>query len=59
MQGKFEEAGALYNRSVDIREKALGVHHPAVAVALNNLAGLLGKQVTVELLHGTSSWVLH
>lgn len=48
MQGNFEEAVRLYKRSIDIREKALGADHPAVAIALSNLAGWLGKQVTVE-----------
>lgn len=45
MQGKYEEAGPLYERSLAIREKALGPDHPAVATALNNRALLLNSQV--------------
>ncbi len=45
-QGKLEEAGPLYKRSLDIRESVLGPGHPAVAASLNDLAGLLKAQVT-------------
>ena len=45
MQGKYEEAGPLYDRSLAIREKVFGPDHPAVATALNNRAVLLYKQV--------------
>ena len=45
MQGKYEEAGPLYDRSLAIREKVYGPDHPAVATALNNRAALLQKQV--------------
>ena len=40
-QGKFDEAGPLYERSLVIHEKVYGPDHPAVATALNNRAGLL------------------
>ncbi|CAN0300146.1 unnamed protein product, partial [Scytosiphon promiscuus] len=44
IQGKQEEAERLYERSLAIREKVLGPDHPAVAEALDNLAGLLNVQ---------------
>ncbi len=44
-QGKLEEAGPLYKRSLDIYERVLGPGHPDVAISLNNLAGLLVDQV--------------
>ena len=44
-QGKYDEAGPLYERSLAIREKALGPDHLDVATALNNRAGLLRVQV--------------
>ena len=40
-QGKYAEAEPLYQRSLGIREKALGPEHPDVAVSLENFAGLL------------------
>ncbi|CAN0413880.1 unnamed protein product, partial [Laminaria digitata] len=43
-QGKYEEAGPLCERSLAIREKALGPDHPDVANSLNTLAELLRKQ---------------
>ena len=45
IQGNYDEAGRLYERSLAIREKALGPDHPAVATTLNNRAGLLEAQV--------------
>lgn len=45
MQGKYDEAGPLYERSLAIREKAVGPDHPDVATALSNRAGLLRVQV--------------
>lgn len=44
-KGMCEEAGPLYERSLAIREKAVGPDHPDVATALNNLAGLWMTQV--------------
>lgn len=44
-QGRFKEAEPLFERCVAIREKALGLHHPAVATVLNCQAGLLTAQV--------------
>lgn len=44
-QGKFDEAGPLYERSLTIRVDALGPNHPDVAESLNNRAGLLKSQV--------------
>jgi tetratricopeptide (TPR) repeat protein len=40
----FTEVGPLYQRSLAIREKALGPEHPAVATSLNNLAELYRNQ---------------
>lgn len=53
IQGKYEEAEPLYERSLAIREKALGPDHPAVATALNNRALLLEEQVrAIRVFHG-------
>ena len=41
-QGRYDEAGPLYQRSLAISEKALGPEHPDVAQSLNDL-GLLYK----------------
>ncbi|CAN0580879.1 unnamed protein product, partial [Laminaria digitata] len=43
-QGKNEEAGRLCERSLAIREKAVGPDHPDVARLLNNRALLLWSQ---------------
>ena len=37
-QGQYAEAEPLYQRALDIWEKALGPEHPHVAASLNNLA---------------------
>ena len=50
LQGKYDEAGQLYDRSLAIREKALGPDHPDVAQSLNNRALLLEDQVRVILI---------
>ena len=42
-QGRYAEAEPLYQRSLAIREKALGPEHPAVATSLENYADLLRK----------------
>lgn len=44
-QGDYKEAGRLYERSLDMLEKALGPDHPKVVATLHNSAALLGKQV--------------
>jgi hypothetical protein len=44
-QGKYAEAKPLFERSLEIRKKALGEDHPDVAASLNNLAELLRAQV--------------
>lgn len=44
-QGDYVDAEALYERSLTIREKALGPDHPDVGQSLNNWAMLLHKQV--------------
>jgi tetratricopeptide (TPR) repeat protein len=43
-EGKFAEAIPLAQQVLAIREKAFGPDHPAVAQALNNLAGLYKEQ---------------
>lgn len=47
-QGNYEEAKALYERSLGIREKVLGHDHPDVAQDFINLAGFLLSQVRVD-----------
>lgn len=42
-QSKYKEAIALLNDALSIREKTLGLEHPAVAATLNNLAVLYGE----------------
>ena len=39
-QGQYAQAESLFERSLAIREKALGPNHPAVATCLENLAEL-------------------
>jgi len=41
VQGKHAEAEPLYQRALAIYEKTLGIEHPEVAAALENLAHLL------------------
>ena len=43
-QGRYTDAGPLYQHSLGIWEKALGSDHPDVATTLNNLAGLYRTQ---------------
>src|SRR4029077_19901244 len=43
-QGRFSEALPLAQRALAIREKALPLDHPDVAVSLNNLAELYRAQ---------------
>jgi kinesin light chain len=43
-QNKFKEALQLLTEALTIREKTLGLDHPAVAATLNNLAVLYGKK---------------
>ena len=38
--GRYADAEPLYKRVLAINEKALGPHHPSVALALNDLAEL-------------------
>ena len=41
--GKYAQAEPLYQRSLAIREKALGSEHPSVATSLENYGDLLRK----------------
>ncbi|GBO55492.1 kinesin light chain [Pseudanabaena sp. lw0831] len=43
-QGKYNKAEPLYLRSLEIRERELGVEHSSVATSLNNLAELYNSQ---------------
>lgn len=52
--GKLDEAEALYERALGLREAALGPAHPEVAKTLNGLAGVYMRQVKfprAEVLH--------
>ena len=44
----MDEATPLYEESLRIRKRVYGNEHPAVATALNNLAGLLTAQVRAK-----------
>lgn len=51
MQNEYEEAGPLYERSLDIRDTVQGPEHPDVATSLNNRVELLRRQVkTLEVI---------
>lgn len=54
VQGKYTEAAPLYERATEIREKALGPEHPAVATVLNNRAVLSYRQVSVIVFNQAS-----
>ena len=43
-QGQYAKAESLYQRTLIIREKALGQSHPFVARTLDNLAGIYRRQ---------------
>lgn len=45
-QGKYEDAGLLYLRAIEIGEKTLGPDHPDLAARLNNRASFLAEQVS-------------
>jgi tetratricopeptide (TPR) repeat protein len=52
-QGKYAQAEPLYQRSLAIREKALGLDHPDVATSLERMAllyGKIGREVQAEAL---------
>jgi tetratricopeptide (TPR) repeat protein len=58
-QGKYEQAEALYQRALAIREQVRGPDHPAVAAVLSNLAGLYqsqGKYEQAEALLARLRW---
>jgi Tetratricopeptide repeat len=44
LQGKYREAESLYQRSLEIGERQLGVDHPNIASSFNNLALLYQAQ---------------
>jgi tetratricopeptide (TPR) repeat protein len=46
--GNYAAAEPLYKRSLDIREKALGMEHPDVAASLNNLAAYIIPWATMR-----------
>ena len=39
-QGKYDEAAAMYKKSLAIKIKTLGEEHPSVATTYGNLAGV-------------------
>ena len=41
MEGRYDEARELYERSLAVREECLGKWHPNVATSLNNLGSML------------------
>ena len=45
IQGNYAKAEPLYERSLALKEKALGPEHPSMATTLNNLAVLMKSQV--------------
>lgn len=45
MQGRFDEAEALYERGQEIRERVLGPDNLEVAESLSNRADLLERKV--------------
>lgn len=45
MQGKYAQAGPLYERSLAIWDKSLAPQHPAMAATLHNWAEMLKSQV--------------
>ncbi len=47
-QGKYAEAEPLYQRSLAIREKALGPEHPDVATSLENYAAILRQTARAD-----------
>ena len=60
-QGKHAESEALYEQTQANREKLLGPEHPDVATTLNDLAGLLERQVRAtrcSYSRTTSRWLL-
>lgn len=44
VQGKYEEAKMLYERSVGTYEVTLGLKHPKIAAVLDSLSALAVKQ---------------
>ena len=48
IQGKYEEARTIYERSLAIRETVLGPDHPDVAGGFNDLAALWACQVSID-----------
>ncbi len=47
-QGHYAEAEPVYQRSLAIREKALGPDHPHVATSLENYAALLRETARAD-----------
>jgi len=53
-QGKYDEAEVLFQKTLQIRERALGKEHPSIADSYNNLAANLtahGKYKEAEVLY--------
>lgn len=48
-QGRYEEADPMYVRAIKLGEENLGQDHPDVARGLADRAGLLRRQVRVDV----------
>ncbi|CAM9551290.1 unnamed protein product [Sphacelaria rigidula] len=48
MQGRYAEAGPLYEQCQAIQVNALGTEHPSLATTLHNRAGLYKAQVRAD-----------
>lgn len=53
-QEKYEEAESSYRRAVAVTESTVGANHMWCACALEDLAGLLLKQVGASVCHSGS-----
>jgi tetratricopeptide (TPR) repeat protein len=58
-QGKYEQAKALYQRALSIREQHLGPEHPDTASSLHGLAELYQQQGKYEQAKALYQRALH
>jgi tetratricopeptide (TPR) repeat protein len=52
--GKYKEAETMHRRTLELREKVLGLEHPSTLTSMNNLASVLdsqGKYEEAETMH--------
>jgi prophage maintenance system killer protein len=53
-QGKYKEAEAMHQQTLQLKEKVLGKEHPSMLNSMNNLANVLysqGKYKEAEVMH--------